>query len=69
MKKKKKKSNYTFIEKPEINENDLEMISTNLCKPQKDYKNIIYKNINNIYIKSKGKKTTKNEIIQKGKEF
>ena len=42
MKKKKKKSNYTFLEKPEINKHDLEMISTNLCKPENDYKNIIY---------------------------
>jgi hypothetical protein len=45
------------------------MISSNLCKPQKDYKNIIYRSITNIYIKSKGKKAAKNEIIQNAKEF
>jgi len=56
MKKKKKKSNFTFIEKPEINENDLEMISTNLCKHENDYKNIIYRIIKDICIKSKRKK-------------
>lgn len=69
MKKKKKKSNFTFIEKPEINENDLEMISTNLCKHENDYKNIIYRIIKDISIKSKGKKATKNGIIEKANEF
>jgi len=69
MKKNAKEADRIFRVKPELNELDLEMISTNLSKPENDYKNIIYKIIKMICNKSKGKKATISEIIEKAKNF
>jgi uncharacterized protein YcfL len=69
MKNKNKKTNSIFIEKPEINESDLEMISSNISNPKHDYKNIIYKMISNICIKMKEKKVKKSVIIKKAEKI
>jgi DNA replicative helicase MCM subunit Mcm2 (Cdc46/Mcm family) len=69
MKNKNNKSNFIFKEKPEINEIDLEMISTNISKPENDYKNIIFKIIKNLCNKSKGKIAKKNDIIIQAKSI
>lgn len=69
MKNKNKKTNSIFIEKPEINESDLEMISSNISNPKHDYKNIIYKIIHNICIKMKEKKVKKSVIIKKAEKI
>ena len=68
-KKNDNKTDHIFTEKPEITENDLEMISTNLSKPGNDYKYIIYKIIDTICNKAKEKKAMKAEIIEKAKQF
>ena len=67
--KNKNKSNFVFKEKPEINEIDLEMISTNISKPENDYKNIIFKIIQNLCNKSKERIAKKNDVIIKAKSI
>ena len=67
---KKNKNNLdVFVEKPELNELDLEMISTNISNPKKDYKNIIYDIIFKLCSNSKEKKTDKKNIIKIAKKF
>ena len=67
--KKDKKNPDVFFEKPELNEFDLDIISTNISNPKKDYKNLIYDIIFNLCSKSKEKKTDKKNIIKKAKKF
>ena len=67
--KNKNKPNFVYKEKPEINEIDLEMISTNISKPENDYKNIIFKIIKNLCSKSKEKIAKKNEVIIQAKSI
>jgi hypothetical protein len=69
MKKKNKKIDDIFIEKPEINEIDLEMISTNISNPKKDYKNIVYEIILNLCSKSNENKANKKDIINKALKY
>lgn len=69
MQKKDNQKKFYFVEKPEINELDLEMISTNISNPKKDYIHVVYKIILYLCSKSKEKKTNKKDIIKKAKEF
>ena len=69
MKKKNKKTDDIFIEKPEINEVDLEMISTNISNQKQDYKNIVYEIILNLYSKSNEKKAYKKDVINKAMKY
>jgi DNA replicative helicase MCM subunit Mcm2 (Cdc46/Mcm family) len=66
---KDKKHNQVFTEKPEIDELDLEMISTNISNPKYDYKNMVYDIILNLCSKSRDKKANKEEIIKKAKKI
>jgi DNA replicative helicase MCM subunit Mcm2 (Cdc46/Mcm family) len=66
---KDKKHNEVFTEKPEINELDLEMISTNISNPKYDYKNTIYRIILNLCSKSIDNKAKKEDIIIKAKKL
>jgi len=69
MKKKNKKTDDIFVEKPEINEVDLEMISTNISNPKQDYKNIVYEIILNLCSKSNENKANKKDIINKAMKY
>ena len=64
-----KKHKKVFTEKPEINELDLEMISTNISNPKYDYKNTIYSIILELCSKSIDKKAKKEDIIKKARKL